>query len=342
MNSYWVRNRLCIPVVMLASMNVRKVACIGVGLIGQGWATLFAWKGYDVNLYDSNRKSLEHALIHIRSNLNLLEESGMLGGQSVNECLERVKIQPSIRDAVGGVDYVQESVHESYQVKKKVFKDMDDFSCEYTILASSSSALKMSIIQKATRNQARCILVHPWNPTHLMPLVEIVPGRKTSPDTVNAAKDFMITLGKVVVVQKKELTGTVGNRLAAALWREAIDLVNRGIVGVDDIDRAVLAGPGMRWATVGPHLSYHLAGGKGGIEGYLDHIGPTMEARWRSLAKWTSIPPSARTKLSEEIKRSYVNREMPIEEVCRKRDRDLIKLLKMFYYRTDEPVQFGF
>ncbi|MGQ9781107.1 MAG: 3-hydroxyacyl-CoA dehydrogenase NAD-binding domain-containing protein [Nitrososphaeria archaeon] len=316
-------------------MNATKVACIGVGLIGQGWSTLFAWKGHNVRIYDSSRQSVEHAMVQIRSNFRLLEENGMLDGQRVDECLERIKVLPSIQEAVKDADYVQESVHESYGVKKEVFKKMDAFSPRRSILASSSSALKMSVIQKAVKNRARCLLVHPWNPVHLMPLVEIVPGKETSLHIVDASKDFMVALGKTVVVQKKEMTGTVGNRLAAALWREAIDLVGRGVANLEEIDRAVLAGPGMRWAVVGPHLSYHLAGGKGGIKEYLDHIGPTMSARWKSLAKWTSVPPSARRKLFDGIKKSEEIRGRSIEEVSLERDRKLIRLLKTFYLREE-------
>jgi 3-hydroxyacyl-CoA dehydrogenase len=310
----------------------RKVACIGVGLIGHGWATLFAWKGYHVNIMDSRKVAVKQALLGIKSNLELLQEEGLLGKQSLDDCFDRIKVLDSIKEAVSDVNYVQESVYESYKVKKEVFKSIDKFAPQEAVLASSSSTLKITNIQKVTRNPERCVLVHPWNPTHLMPLIEVVPGRMTSKETVRVAKEFMMSLGKVAIVQKKEVNGTVGNRLAAALWREAIDLVYRGVADLEDIDNAVLAGPGIRWAVIGPHLSYHLGGGLGGIEYYLDHIGPTMEARWRTLADWTSIPQLAKKRLIKGIKEMAMVQEKPVGDIAKWRNKRLLKLLIALYY----------
>jgi 3-hydroxypropionate dehydrogenase (NADP+) len=208
---------------------------------------------------------------------------------------------------------------------------MDEIAKRDTILASSSSTLNMTVIQKVTNRPERCVVAHPWNPPHLMPLVEIIPGKKTSLECINRTKDFMNNLSRVPIVQKKAVPGTIGNRLAAALWREAIDLVHRGVVEVEDIDKAVSAGPGIRWAILGPHLSYHLGGGKGGIEYYLDHLGPAMERRWKSLASWTSIPPLAKSKIIQGIKDTKIVKELSIDEIKKIRDRKLIKLLKILH-----------
>ncbi len=312
-------------------MKIKNVACVGAGLIGQGWVTLFVWKGFNVILQDLKKQTLENAVFQIRRNLEFLVESKLLERNYCKECFENIKITTDLEEAVSEADFVQESVYESYEVKKEVFNSMDSATKHDTILASSSSTLNMTIIQKSTDNPLRCIVAHPWNPPHLMPLVEIIPGKKTSKDTVEATKDFMNALGKVPIVQNKEVTGTIGNRLAAALWREAIDLVEKGVVGLEDIDKAVSAGPGIRWAILGPHLSYHLGGGKGGIDYYLSHLGPAMSARWNTLATWTSISPSAKRKIIQGIKQMKLTREMSVEEILKMRDKKLAELLKILY-----------
>ncbi len=313
------------------TLITKRVACVGVGLIGHGWATLFAWKGYDVAIYDINDASTRKALHGIKQNLILLSKEDLLGKESLEACYRRVKVAKSLDVAVSDAQYIQESVYEKYKIKKEVFKMVDRYAPKDAIIASSSSTLKMTNIQKSANNPERCVLVHPWNPTYLMPLVEIVSGKKTSKETVKNAKEFMTKLGKVAIVQKKEVNGTIGNRLAAALWREAIDLVYKDVAELEDIDKAVNAGPGMRWAIIGPHLSYHLGGGSGGIEYYLHHIGPTMASRWRTLAKWTSIPPAAEKKIIEGMKRTKILKEKSIDEVMEWRDRRLAILLKSLY-----------
>ncbi|MEM2106527.1 MAG: 3-hydroxyacyl-CoA dehydrogenase family protein [Candidatus Bathyarchaeia archaeon] len=312
-------------------MGLGTIACVGAGLIGHSWATLFSWKGYKVKLYDLDGKILDSAVKRIKSNLEFMAERGLIKPELYRESLGRIKVTRDLEEAIDGAEYIQESVYESYNVKKKVFKEMDKAAPADAILASSTSTLRMTIIQKATERPGRCIVAHPWNPPHLMPLVEIIPGRQTEPETVEATRTLMSKLGKVTVVQRREVPGTIGNRLAAALWREAIDLVYRGVADLEDVDRAVSAGPGLRWAILGPHLSYHLGGGSGGIEYYLKHLGPAMASRWRTLAKWTEIPPKAERKIIQGIKGMKLLRERGVEEVARWRDEKLIELLKILY-----------
>jgi len=316
-------------------MTIEKVACIGAGLVGRSWATLFAWKGYQVALQDLKQETLQQASSAIMRNLEFLVDTGLLKTESCEKCLERVKLTTGLSEAVCDADYVQESVYESYRVKKRAFRSMDAAAKTDAILASSSSTLKMTVIQKAALKPERCIVAHPWNPPHLMPLVEIVPGKRTSPRVTDATREFMTRLGKVAVVQKKEVSGTIGNRLAAAVWREAIDLVHRGVAELEDVDKAVSAGPGIRWAILGPHLSYHLAGGSGGIEYYLRHLGPTMAARWRTLATWTSIPPAAERKIIREIRRTRILQEKQVGDIAKWRDEKIVALLKILYGTSD-------
>jgi len=283
-------------------LEIERVTCVGAGLIGHSWATLFAWKGYKVILQDIDRAALEYALVRIRRNLDFLAEKSLLKDETPEEILQKIEVTTNLDNAVKKADYIQESVPEKYEIKKKIFKRIDSLTQPQTIIASSTSTLKMTEIQKVTENPERCITAHPWNPPHLMPLVEIIPGRETSLETVEATRNFMTALGKVTVLQKKETAGSIGNRLAAALWREAINIVDEGIADLEDVDKAVSAGPGLRWAITGPHLSYHLGGGKGGIEHFLDHLGSAMESRWKSLAKWTTLPPSAKKKTDRRHK----------------------------------------
>lgn len=312
-------------------MEIKKVACVGAGLIGQGWASLFSWKGHEVALHDTTEGILSHAFGQIRRNLEFLAEKGLSRERTLEEALGRIKVTTSLKRAVEEADYIQESVFESYKVKKDIFRQMDAASSPDAVLASSTSTLRMTTIQKVVKRPERCIVAHPWNPPHLMPLVEIIPGKRTSTVTIVSTREFMEQLGKVPVLQKKEVPGTIGNRLAAALWREAINLVDKGVAELEEVDKAASAGPGIRWAILGPHLSYHLGGGQGGIEHFISHLGPAMEARWRSLAAWTSIPQSAKKKLVEGVKNAKLIREKPMNEVARWRDEKLVELLKVLY-----------
>ncbi|HIE14101.1 TPA: hypothetical protein EYP70_02400 [Candidatus Bathyarchaeota archaeon] len=184
-------------------MVIRNVACVGAGLIGSGWATLFAGKGFAVTLQDLKRDALRRAIKEIRRNLEFLAKKGFLEENASEDSFKRIEITMDLKKAVEDADYVQESVSEIYEVKKEVFKEIDAATSAHAILASSTSTLKMSVIQKVTRHPGRCIVVHPWNPPYLMPLVEVIPGEETSPETVEKTRRFMKSLGKVVVIQKK-------------------------------------------------------------------------------------------------------------------------------------------
>jgi 3-hydroxyacyl-CoA dehydrogenase len=310
--------------------NIKKVAVIGAGTIGAGWATLFAVKGYDVNLYSRRAETRAKSIKTIESNLDFLAEKEMLSKDDVAQSFERIKEVAELPKAVKDVDYVQECVAEDYGIKKSIFAEADKFSPENTILASSSSGLKMTEIQQATSRPGKCIVAHPWNPPHLIPLVEIVPGEKTSDETIDVTLKLQTKLGKVAVVVKKEVPGYIGNRLAAALWREAIDLVERGVATVEDVDKALYAGPGIRWALMGTHLIYQLGGGKDGIGHFIDHLGrTTFKTIWEDMATWSYITDSTKTELIDGVKSEMGKREM--DELVRWRDDKLIKLLKVIY-----------
>ena len=194
-------------------MEIRKVTCVGAGLIGQGWATLFSSAGLEVILQDITEAVLEKSIKGVKSNLMFLEGEKLLKRGQADAALKRIKMNTVISEAVRDADYVQESVPDDYGFKKKVFREMDAAAPDHAILASSSSGLLMTEIQKATVKPQRCVLVHPALPVYLLPLVEIVGGERTEPDTATTAYDFMKRLGKTPVLLKREVPGYIINRL---------------------------------------------------------------------------------------------------------------------------------
>lgn len=306
--------------------KVKKVAVIGAGTIGTSWATLFATKGCQVNLEDVKEECLEEALKTLTCNLELLIGNGLVK-EDPESILNRIFSTTDLSSALKDVDYVQESVSERYEVKKAVFAQMDSMCPQNVILASSSSGLLMSEIQKATRSPQRCIIAHPFNPPHLMPLVELVPGKRTSKEAMEGAYRFYAGMGKTPLRVKKEIPGYIANRLCAALWREAIDLVYKEVASVQDVDLAICKGPGLRWALMGPHLVYHLGGGSGGIQEFIEHLGPAYESWWRSMSNWTSMPHLAVEKVVKGVEEELGTKSL--EELTRWRDDKLLKLLKV-------------
>jgi len=308
-------------------MSIQKIACVGAGLIGQGWATLFSSEGFEVILQDVSESALEESIRGIRSTLMFLEANDLLKQGRPETVLGKIKTCTRIGDAVGQADYVQESVPDSYEIKKQVFKEMDGAASDHAILASSSSGLLMTEIQKATKRPQRCVLVHPILPVYLIPVVEIVGGEQTSQETVMAAYHLMKELRRTPVLLKREVPGYIVNRLQAALLREAISLVDKGIASAEDVDRAFCMGPGLRDPLVGPFLRIHLAGK--GIEGFIKNYSQSYRFRWETMETWTSIPPSAAKEIIKAVKEMEVVRTKTLEEIANWRDEMLIKLLKV-------------
>lgn len=309
-------------------MTIRRIACVGAGLIGTSWAALFAANGFEVCLEDVNELALARAVDHTKTKVLFLIRNKLVPESDVEEVMDRVRVTRSLAEAVANADYVQESVFERYDVKREVFRDMDALSPEHAILATSASALLMSEIQTATTKPWRCVVAHPWNPAHLLPLVEIVPGKATSTATVDATYRLMETIGKTPIVVKKEIPGYVANRLQAALVREALDLVDKGVASVADVDRALCAGPGIRWAIMGPFMTMHL-GHERGIESFLDALGESYSLRWSDMDTWTSIPTSASKKAVEGVRSLDEVQTHSISELASRRDAKLIEIIKL-------------
>ncbi len=308
-------------------MDIHKVVCVGAGLIGQGWATLFSSAGLEVILQDVTETLLEKAMEGVKSNLIFLEAKNLLKQGEAVAALKRIKMSRLIGEAVRNADYVQESVPDDYDFKRQVFREMDVAAPDHAILASSSSGLLMTEIQKATTRPQRCVLVHPVLPVFLIPLVEIAGGEQTSHETLIASYDFMKRLGKIPVLLKREVAGYIVNRLQAALLREAIDLVDKDVVSAEDVDKAFCMGIGLRDPIVGPFLRIHLAGD--GVERFIENYSQSYRYRWETMETWTSIPPSAAKKVVRGVREMGIVRSRTLEEIKNWRDEMLVKLLNV-------------
>lgn len=308
-------------------MDIHKVACVGAGLIGQGWATIFSSKGHEVILQDVSETVLEKSIRGVRSNLMFLEANHLLESGGAEASLNRIKTSVQIGESVSHADYVQESVPDDYDCKKKVFREMDVAAPGHAILASSSSGLLMTEIQKATTRPQRCVLAHPILPVYLIPLVEIAGGEQTSRETLTATYDFMKRLGKVPILLNREVSGYIINRLQAALLREAIDLVDKDVASAEEVDKAFCMGVGLRDPIIGPFLRIHLAGE--GVEQFIENYSQSYHHRWKTMETWTSIPPPAAKKIVRGVREMEVVRKKSLEEIKNWRDQMLVKLLRV-------------
>lgn len=258
----------------------RRVAVVGAGVIGAGWAAFFACKGLDVHVVDAHpgaRARLDDALQRARLTLQAL-------GGLADEVREPV-LGDDLAQAVSGADHIQEVLPEQLDLKQRVYAQIEASAPDRCVIASSSSGIMPSALQAGMRHPERLVIAHPCNPPYLMPLVEICGGRETAGWAVDEAEAFYRGLGKRTVRLNREITGHIVNRLQAALWREAVYLAVNGYASVADVDRAVTEGLGARWAVCGPHEIFDLSGGELGLAGFLDKLGDAVEDWWASLGQ---------------------------------------------------------
>lgn len=302
------------------------VAVIGAGVTGASWAALFAAHGRHVCLHDKDPQRLASGLERAQRDARFLLDHDMADSKQVEAGLRTLKPCAELPEAVEGAVFVQEAVFESYEAKGAVFKAVDRRAPREALIATSSSGLSISRIQTAAQYLDRCLAGHPYNPPHLIPLVEVAPGKHTASEAVEAARKFYESVGKVPVVLKRQVPGYIANRMSAALWREAINLVLDGVASVADVDRAIHLGPGLRWAVMGPHLLYHLGGGEGGIRYHIEHLRATKEAMWQDMNDWKSMPPET----TEALEQGLPGLE-EIGALVRKRDEVLVKVIEALH-----------
>jgi carnitine 3-dehydrogenase len=309
-------------VAALGPDQVRRVAIVGAGVIGGGWAVHYLRMGLDVAVYDPAPRA-EAALLRLRDAAwPLIERFGLRHGASP----DRLTFHTDLAGAIAGADFVQENGPEDAKVKQAILADIDRAVPPEVIIASSTSGFAMTMLQAGCANPQRCVVGHPFNPPYLIPLVEVVGGKLTDPMAVDWLAEFYTSAGKRVLRLTRELPGFVGNRLQEALWREALHMVAAGEATVEEIDASIAHGPGLRWALMGPILTFHLAGGAGGMAHMLDHFGAALLEPWTRL----EAPP-----LTEELRERLVQgclrqaRGRSVAELQAMRDEFLAGLLSL-------------
>jgi 3-hydroxyacyl-CoA dehydrogenase len=302
---------------------INQVAIIGTGVIGASWTALFLAKGLKVTATDV-APDAEAALKHfIATAWPALERLGLSPGAKQSN----VTFGPDMQEAVRNADLVQENGPERIDFKRKLYRQLDEWLAPDVIIASSSSGLTMSEIQSACdKHPERCVIGHPFNPPHLIPLVELVGGTKTSEETIARAAEFYTRMGKKPIRLNKEVPGHVANRLQAALAREVYHLVAEGVVSVGDVDAALCWGPGLRWGIMGQVLLNHLGGGQGGIEHFFAQFIAPMTAWWKVLGS-PVLTPEVQKKLIDGLHAEVGSRS--IEDLATERDEILLGLLEL-------------
>lgn len=302
--------------------EVGRAAVIGCGTVGLSWAALFMANGLDVAAYDPATSDRDDLLRRIGDILPTLRALGLHGDGSLT-------LAGSPEEACRDADLIQENSPERLEDKSDLLARLDEASPERAIIASSTSSLLWSDITAKCRNRNRVIIAHPFNPPHLIPLVELY-----GPDhsVVDRAMAFYAGLGKHPVRLNKEMKGHIANRLSSALYQEAVYLVEQGVASVADIDSALREGPGLRWSIMGAHLTYHLGGGRGGIRHYLDHLGPSQERRWEDLGR-PRLTGDLKEKLIAGVDEEIGDATIP--DLERARDEALLRILKA---RSDAPA----
>jgi len=301
----------------------KRVAVIGAGTIGASWAAYFLARGFEVGAYDPLPNGEAFARRFIDNAWPTLEKLKAVQPGADRKRFEFFK-EPVA--AVKGAEFVQESGPEREDLKIELFATLDAVLPPETVIATSSSGLLISRVSAKCRHPQRCVIGHPFNPPHLIPLVEVVGGAKTSSEAITKAMNFYRDIGKHPIHIRKEVRGHVANRLQAALWREAVHLVADGVVSVADADAAIAYGPGLRWALMGPHLTFHMAGGEGGMTHFMSHIGPAIQG-WMDDLGQTRLTPEVQKAIIDGVTAEAAGRSMA--DLQRWRDRKLIEILKV-------------
>lgn len=312
---------------------ISHVACVGTGVIGSSWAAAFAMKGFQVTLYDIKDTFLADAEKKIIAILNSMVAAGALTPDAVSAARARLTFTTDLTETVSGAQFIQENTPDRIELKQHVLAQIEAACAPDAVIASSTSNLLISKIAENALHPERCIGGHPYNPPHLIPLVEVTRSPKTSGQALETAVNFYRACGKSPVVLRKESIGFISNRLQMALYREAVDLVTRGVCSVEDVDAAVTYGPGLRWASLGPNMIYQLGGGTGGLKGLLTALKEGGDALIADLADWKEQPAEwtdiAQAGVLQEMEHFPDHIGHNNDEIGAFRDKVLIELLKM-------------
>jgi 3-hydroxyacyl-CoA dehydrogenase len=300
---------------------IRRIAIVGAGVIGASWAAEYLARGFDVVVTDPGPNAEANLRKYVDEAWKDLTNVGLSKGAS----RDRLTFTTDMKEALSKADFVQENGPERPDFKMKLFADMDDAAPIDSIIASSSSGITPSVMQSKAKHPERILVGHPFNPPHIIPLVEVVGGTKTSPEAIQQALAFYASIGKKPIQLKKELPGHVGNRLQAALYKEIMYLIQHDVLSVEDADVAVSYGPGPRWGVMGPSLQWHLGGGAGGIKHFMDHLMDPLVGMIKTLGT-PDVTPELKQTIVEGVLREAGNRS--VDELAQDENEVIIGLLR--------------
>jgi 3-hydroxyacyl-CoA dehydrogenase len=303
--------------------EIARVAVIGAGLIGAGWVAAFLASGRDVAVHDMAPDAEAKVRAHLTRVWGQLEERGLAPGAST----ARLSFHATLDEAIDGAQFVQENTPEREAIKRALFGRLGAALPADVLIASSTSNMPVTLLQKTCLHPERCVLGHPFNPVHLIPLVEVGGGEQTDRAAVDAAIAFYTAIGKHPVRLEREILGHIGNRLTAAMFREAVSLVASGVATVKDVDDALRFGPALKWAIQGQFTTFHTSGGAGGLSGFLQHFGAGIAGRWATMTTPDLADEALQAKLASQVAEAHDGRS--VAEIAMRQDMLLAELIRL-------------
>jgi carnitine 3-dehydrogenase len=307
-----------------------NIAVLGSGTIGQSWCALFLAAGHSVVAYDPNPMMEERIVAFIAASNSALKS---LGYQTAGS-FERFRFSQSAADAVLDAEFIQENAPEKIAVKHQLFGEIESYLEPNAVILSSTSGITLEKLQSGLRDPSRIVIAHPFNPPHLIPLVELLGNYETDPLVIERVRKFYESLRKVPVELKRSVPGHVANRIQAVVWQEALHLAQEGVASLSDIDKAIANGPGIRWSIYGPNQLFSLAAGDQGLEGFIEHLGPSFQTWWSSAGR-----VEFNSETMDMVRNQFSQNDQDLDAMKIYRDELLVKILKAKIAMEDRGKQ---
>jgi 3-hydroxyacyl-CoA dehydrogenase len=308
--------------IMNYNKPIRQIAIVGTGVIGASWAAQYLARGFDVVATDPAPNAEANLRKYVDEAWEQLKDIGLSPGAS----RDRLSFTANMKEALSKADLVQENGPERPDFKIKLYADMDEVAPADSLIASSSSGITPSVMQSKCQHPERVVVGHPFNPPHIIPLVEVVGGARTSPEAIKQAMAFYTSIGKKAIHVRKELPGHVANRLQAALYREMLYLIEQGVLSVEETDAAVCYGPGLRWGVMGQSLQWHVGGGAGGINHFMEHLMDPLTGMMKALGN-PQITPQLKQTIIDGVTREAANRS--VDELAQEENKLIVGYLAL-------------